>query len=95
MKGTPTGHNADTQETKKALMDSFETANSCLEITAELVSKIKWNEKKGEELIRKGYGRATLLADKYAMEGMSFREAHEKVGKLVKELQKKGKYLEE
>ena len=95
MKGTPTGHNADTQETKRAVMDSIDTTKACLAISAEIISKIKWNREKGEELIRKGYGRATVLADKLAMGGMTFREAHEKVGKLVKKLQKEGKYLED
>ncbi len=95
MKGTPTGHNADTQETKRAIMDSIDTTKACLAISAETISKIKWDKTKGEELIRKGYARATLLADKLAMEGMPFREAHERVGKLVKKLQKEGKYLED
>jgi len=36
-----------------------------------------------------------LLADKLAMGGVPFREAHEQVGKLVKKLQKEGKYLED
>lgn len=95
LKGTPTGHNADTQETKRAVMDSIDTVKACLAISVEIVSKIKWNREKGEELIRKGYGCATLLADKLAKEGLPFREAHEKVGKLVKKLQKEGRYLED
>lgn len=95
MKGTPTGHNADTQETKRAVMDSIDITKACLTITSEIVGNIKWNSEKGEELIRKGYGRATLLADKLAMGGVPFREAHEQVGKLVKKLQKEGKYLED
>lgn len=95
MKGTPTGHNADTQETKKAVMDSVNTLLACLDITSDVVAEIKWDKKKGEELIRKGYARATLLADKLAQGGMPFREAHEKVGEIVKKLEKQGKSLEE
>lgn len=95
IKGIPTGHNADTQETKKAVMESIETVLSCTIILADAISKIKWNKEKGEQLIREGYGRATLLADKFAQEGMPFREAHEKTGKIVKRLQKEGKCLED
>ncbi|MFH1222135.1 MAG: argininosuccinate lyase [Candidatus Micrarchaeota archaeon] len=95
LKGTPTGHNADTQETKKAAMDSAVTIIACLDISSVIIAQLKWDKKKGEELIRKGYGRATLLADKLAKKRMPFRAAHEKVGKIVKELQKKGKSLEE
>lgn len=95
MKGTPTGHNADTQETKRAVIDSVETVLACVNISSEIIEKIKWNKKKGEELIRKGYARATELADKLVMEGTPFREAHEKVGELVKKLQQEGKYLED
>ncbi|MFA6530536.1 MAG: argininosuccinate lyase, partial [Candidatus Micrarchaeia archaeon] len=54
MKGTPTGHNADTQETKRAVMDSIDITKACLTITSEIVGNIKWNPEKGEELIRKG-----------------------------------------
>ncbi len=95
LKGTPTGHNADTQETKKAVIDSCETVLGCTSILAEVIPTLKWNKEVGEALIRKGYGRATLLADKFAQEGIPFREAHEKVGKLVKKLQKEGKHLED
>ena len=95
MKGTPTGHNADTQETKRMVMDSLDTALPCLAIASEIISRVKWDGGKGEELIRKGYARATLLADKKAMGGMPFRKAHEEVGALIRKLQKEKKHLEE
>jgi argininosuccinate lyase len=95
LKGTPTGHNADTQETKKAVMESVETVLACTSVLADVIPKLEWNKEVGETLIRKGYGRATLLADKFTQEGMPFREAHEKVGNIIKKLQKEGKYLED
>jgi argininosuccinate lyase len=93
MKGTPTGHNADSQETKKAVMDSVETTLVCLTMLAEIVPKIKWNEKKAKKLIKEGYAEATLMADDLVKKGMPFREAHERVGKIVKKLEKEGKFL--
>jgi len=95
MKGTPTGHNADTQETKRLVMDCIDITKASLRICSKIVSGLEWDADKGEELIRAGYGRATLLADKWARGGMPFREAHEKVGALVRKLQKEGKSLEE
>jgi len=95
LKGTPTGHNSDTQETKKAVMDSIETTGACLAILTELLPKIKWNEKKAKELIKKGYAEATLMADDLVKKGVPFREAHEQIGKLIKKLEKEGKYLED
>ena len=52
-------------------------------------------EQAQEDKLRKGYARATRLADSLAQKGMPFREAHEKVGKLIRALQKEGKYLED
>lgn len=95
MKGTPTGHNADTQETKKAVMDSIETILASLLISAEIILKIKWNKKKADELIKVNYATATILADDLVKQGIPFREAHEKVGSLIKKLEKEGRYLED
>ncbi|MFH1785626.1 MAG: argininosuccinate lyase [Candidatus Micrarchaeota archaeon] len=94
LKGTPTGHNADTQESKKAIMESIETVSSCTAILADIIPQIKWNKKKAKKLIDQGYARATLLADDLVKKGISFREAHEKIGKLIKRLEKEGKYIE-
>lgn len=95
MKGTPTGHNADTQETKKAVMDSIETILASLLISAEIMPKIKWNKKKADELIKVNYATATILADDLVKQGIPFREAHEKVGSMIKKLEKEGRYLED
>ncbi|MFH1521011.1 MAG: argininosuccinate lyase [Candidatus Micrarchaeota archaeon] len=94
MKGTPTGHNADTQETKKAVIDSVETILASILISAEIMPKIKWNKKKADELIKTNYAAATLLADDLVKKGMPFREAHEKIGKLIKKLEKEERYIE-
>jgi argininosuccinate lyase len=95
LKGTPTGHNADTQESKRLVMDSIDTVMASLDIAEDIVADLSWDAKVGEQLLRKGYARATLLADKLAQEEMPFREAHEKVGEIVKKLEKQGKSLEE
>lgn len=95
LKGTPTGHNADTQETKRAVMDSADSVKSSLDIASKIIKKIKWDKKKAGEYIKNGYAYATILADKLAKSGMPFRKAHKKVGELIKKLQKNGEYLKD
>jgi len=95
LKGTPTGHNADSQEGKRLVMDSVETVKACLDVSADIVAELKWNGEVGEQLIRSGFARATQLADALAKEGVPFREAHERVGKLVKKLKSRGKAIED
>lgn len=84
LKGLMSGHNADTQETKKPVIDSAEQINPCLEILSEIIEKISWNKTKIKEELEKGNAYATIKADKLVKKGMSFREAHEKIGKSLK-----------
>ncbi len=84
LKGLMSGHNADTQETKKPVMDSVEQITACLEIMSEIIEKIEWNESKIKEELEKGNAYATEKANELVKKGMSFREAHEQVGKSLK-----------
>lgn len=84
LKGLMSGHNADTQETKKPVMDSVEQITACLEIMSEIIEKIEWNESKIKEELEKGDAYATEKANELVKKGMSFREAHEQVGKELK-----------
>lgn len=84
MKGTMSGHNADTQETKKPVIDSIAQILSCLDIMSEIIGKIEWNKEKCKEELEKGNAYATLEADELVKKGMSFREAHKKVAEKLK-----------
>lgn len=94
-KGLMNGHNTDTQETKFALMGGIDTVKETLAVLADLVPTLEFDEKKMVEEITKGYANATELADLLAMNGIPFREAHEKVGKMVAQLSKEGKFIED
>jgi len=87
-KGLLSGHNADTQETKRLVMDSLETTIACLRITAEIVRRLEFDGEKAIYACEKDYAAATDLADLLARKGIPFREAHEIVGGLLKECAK-------
>ncbi|MFA5077814.1 MAG: argininosuccinate lyase, partial [Candidatus Micrarchaeia archaeon] len=94
-KGLINGYNSDTQESKFAVMSALDTAKQSLAILADLAPTLEFDEKKMAYEIKRGYANATEIADLLAMGGMPFREAHEKSGKLVAELIKQGKFIED
>ncbi|MBU0586087.1 argininosuccinate lyase [Candidatus Micrarchaeota archaeon] len=94
-KGLMGGHNADTQETKFAVMSASDIVKQSLGIMGELVPGLEFDEEEMKEELKKGYANATELADLLAMNGIPFREAHEKVGKMVAQLAKQGRHIED
>jgi len=84
LKGLMSGHNADTQETKKPVMDSVEQISSCLDIISEILGGLKWNSKKAKQELERGNAQATQMADELVRKGMSFRDAHKKIGEYLK-----------
>ncbi len=84
MKGTMSGHNADTQETKRPVMDSVSEILKCLEMLSEIISRLRLKKEKIKSQLQSGNAYATSQAGERGRKGMSFREAHEKVGKTLK-----------
>ena len=83
-KGLPTGYSKDLQEDKEPVFNAYETIELLIDVMTEVIEKIKLNEKKMYELALKGHTTATDLADWMVKNlKISFREAHEKTGKLV------------
>ncbi|MBN1850422.1 MAG: argininosuccinate lyase [Deltaproteobacteria bacterium] len=83
MKGLPMTYNKDMQEDKEALFDAADTVENCLDIMALLLRQIVFNTDRMKKAIEKGYLAATDLADYLVKKGMTFRQAHEVVGKVV------------
>ncbi len=82
MKGTPSGYNRDSAETKIAIMASLDEAVSTISITNAMISKIVANP----EAMKKGVisSLPTKLADKLVKKfQIPFRTAHKIVGKTV------------
>jgi argininosuccinate lyase len=95
MKGLPLTYNKDMQEDKEALFDTADTVEDCTEIMGRLLGAVIFNEDKLKDAVERGFLVATDLADYLVGKGMTFREAHEKVGKLVVQAIEKGKELHE
>jgi argininosuccinate lyase len=83
MKGLPLAYNSDMQEDKEGLFDTVDTLLSTLEIFAGMVETIKFKPEKMAAALDEGYLLATDIADYLVGKGVTFRNAHEIVGKLV------------
>ena len=83
MKGLPMTYNKDMQEDKEALFDTVDTVEHCLMVMTRLLKRISFNKDEMTNAVQTGYLVATDLADYLVGRGMTFRQAHEIVGKMV------------
>ncbi|MCP4667909.1 MAG: argininosuccinate lyase, partial [Deltaproteobacteria bacterium] len=83
MKGLPLAYNKDMQEDKEALFDAVDTVEICLQVMGRLLGEISFNGDRLKEAAEKGFLVATDLADYLVRKGMTFRKAHDRVGKMV------------
>jgi argininosuccinate lyase len=83
MKGLPLTYNKDMQEDKEALFDAVDTVESCLEVMCQLLGEISFKGERLKKSAEEGFLVATDLADYLVGKGITFREAHEIVGKMV------------
>jgi len=83
MKGLPLTYNKDMQEDKEALFDTVDTIEQCLRVITMLISNVTFNGAAMEKATKDGYLMATDLADYLVDKGLTFRSAHEIVGKIV------------
>lgn len=83
MKGLPLTYNKDMQEDKEGLFDTVDTVEQCLIVLSMLVSEISFDAEKMKQATEEGHLMATDLADYLVNRGLTFRQAHEVVGKVV------------
>ncbi|UCB50184.1 MAG: argininosuccinate lyase [Deltaproteobacteria bacterium] len=83
MKGLPLSYNKDLQEDKEALFDTVDTVDQCLSVLSRLLKEVSFNEERMKRATEEGYLVATDLADYLVGKGMTFRKAHETVGKMI------------
>ncbi len=95
MKGLPLTYNKDMQEDKEALFDTVDTVEICLEVMARLLGEIVFNKDRMAQAAQKGFLVATDLADYLVRKGVTFREAHGIVGRMVVFAADQGKELHE
>lgn len=95
LKNLPLTYNKDMQEVNEILLDSVKTVKDCVTIYEGMLKTTKFNKK---EMLKKtdlGFMNATALADYLVNKGVTFRDAHSIVGKLVSYGISKNKTLEQ
>lgn len=83
MKGLPLAYNRDMQEDKIHLFSGLDTVTSCLKLTTLMLQRARWNKERMQLALARDFSNATDLADDLVEKGLSFREAHEVIGRLV------------
>ena len=91
MKALPLTYNRDMQEDKEGLFDTVDTLGSSLDVFSGMIQTMKVNSERIREAAESGYMLATDLADYLVKKGLSFREAHKLVGRIIKYATAKGK----
>src|SRR5207253_2409864 len=84
LKGLPMAYNSDLQEQRVPLYDATYLADA-LSVLALVVRGVRFDREAMRRATERGMLAATDLADHLAKRGVPFREAHEIVGKIVRE----------
>jgi argininosuccinate lyase len=95
LKGLPLSYNRDLQEDKEPVFDAVDTIWPTLEVLRSMLKAIKIRPERMRTAAAEGYLNATDLAEYLVTKGVPFREAHEIVGRIVRECVEEGKRLED
>jgi argininosuccinate lyase len=90
MKGLPSGYNKDLQEDKEAVFDAEDNLMGTLAALVGVINGLEIHPAR-TAAAASGLLLATDVADFLVAKGMPFREAHEVVGGMVRELLKEGR----
>ncbi len=85
MKGLPSAYNRDMQMDKPALFECMETMEDMLELMAQVFGGIKVRKEVLAEKIKSEYFFSVDILDYLVKKGVSYRDAHDTVGAMVKE----------
>ncbi len=95
MKGLPLAYNRDLQEDKEPLFDTVDTVTACLAMARDLFHGLTVRGERMAAAAEQGFMNATDLADYLVGRGLSFRAAHDVVGRAVRHCIDAGCKLEE
>ncbi|MBI5230918.1 MAG: argininosuccinate lyase [Coriobacteriales bacterium] len=95
LKGLPLAYNKDMQEDKEQAFDAIDTVADSLRAMAGMIDTMRVNAEAMRAGSLGGFMAATDLADYLVGRGMPFRQAHEVVGKLVLELERSDRTLQD
>jgi argininosuccinate lyase len=91
LKGLPTSYQRDLQEDKEALFAAHDQILSMLDIASGALAAIKFREDRLRAVASNPALFATDAADDLVHRGVPFRQAHDLVGKVLREAEKLGK----
>jgi argininosuccinate lyase len=94
MKGLPTGYNKDLQEDKEPVFDAEDTLRVSAEAARAVISQLTLRPDRTRAAAA-GLLLATDVADYLAIRGVPFREAHEIVGSMVRQLLRESRGFED
>jgi argininosuccinate lyase len=95
LKGLPLGYDRDLQEDKRALFDAVDSTRDCLILAGRVVGTLRVRTERMKAATAQGFLTATEVADVLARQGLTFAQAHEQVGKLVRYCVVRGKTFED
>src|SRR5437762_7486745 len=91
LKGLPTSYQRDLQEDKEALFSAYDQVADMVVIAAGAIAATQFRDEKLCALAGNPALLATEAADYLVRKGIPFRQAHNLVGKLLREAEKQGK----
>ncbi|HEV2423902.1 MAG TPA: argininosuccinate lyase [Terriglobia bacterium] len=91
LKGLPTSYQRDLQEDKEPLFLAHDQTLRAVQVAAGAITTMQVNEARLREAAGDPALLATEAADFLVRRGMPFRQAHEVVGKIVREAEKQGR----
>jgi argininosuccinate lyase len=94
MKALPLSYNRDQQEDKVHLFSALDTLEPSLALMDLMLKSAEWRVERMANSLSGDFSNATDLADDLVGKGLSFREAHEVVGAVVRACIKDGVKLE-
>jgi len=94
-KALPLAYNKDLQEDKEPLFDTLDTTVACLTVLTSCVGGARYDAEAARAACRAGHLDATDLADLLVERGVTFRDAHERVGQCVRAALEAGAVLSE
>ncbi|MBX3017054.1 MAG: argininosuccinate lyase [Bdellovibrionaceae bacterium] len=94
MKGLPLAYNRDMQEDKVYLFEGLDLVRVSTRMMNLMLQKASWKPERMAASLAGDFSNATDLADDLVRKGLPFREAHEVIGRLVRQSLETGVALE-
>ena len=95
MKGIPLAYNKDMQEDKELSFDAIDTVKGCIALFDGMISTMRFNKEVMADSAMKGFTNATDAADYLVNKGVTFRDAHGIIGRIVVDCIEKGISIDE